>query len=186
MVERERVRVSWWGEQHHQRGRAYASTRSRSPRYTERCLLRSTSRAIALTIQNFPTSVQELSSELTVLTFKLSNQIEPFYLTNTAVIPTVTTVDMSILPPYYEQGELQLVVNEITYTRNSVYVSAWRTISKRDSQANQTASRLTYLRQWTRDGAPVAWQSLRRSTKLVGFKCLYPGTINQSGKLTHK
>ena len=80
MVERGRVRVSWWGEQHHQRGRAYASTRSRSPRYTERCLLRSTSRANALTIQNFPTSVQELSSELTVLTFKLSNQIEPFYL----------------------------------------------------------------------------------------------------------
>ena len=43
--------------------------------HTERCLLRSTSRANALTIQNFPTSVQELSSELTVLTFKLSNQI---------------------------------------------------------------------------------------------------------------
>ena len=42
---------------------------------TERCLLRSTSRANALTIQNVPTSVQELSSELTVLTFKLSNQI---------------------------------------------------------------------------------------------------------------
>ena len=70
--------------------------------HTERCFLRSTSRANALTIQNFPTSVQELSSELTVLTFKLSNQIEPFYLKNTAVIPTVTTVDMSILPPYYE------------------------------------------------------------------------------------
>ena len=34
----------------------------------------------ALTIQNFPTSVQELSSEVTVLTFKLSNQIEPSYL----------------------------------------------------------------------------------------------------------
>ena len=67
--------VSWWGEQHHQRGRAYASTRSRSLRYTERCLLRCTSRANALTIQNFPTSVQKLSSELTVLTFKLSNQI---------------------------------------------------------------------------------------------------------------
>ena len=43
--------------------------------HTERCLLQSTSRANALTIQNFPTSVQELSSELTVLTFKLSNQI---------------------------------------------------------------------------------------------------------------
>ena len=43
-------------------------------------MLRSTSRANALTIQNFPTSVQELSSELTVLTFKLSNQIELFYL----------------------------------------------------------------------------------------------------------
>ena len=43
--------------------------------HTERCLLRSTSRANALTIQNFPTSVRELSSELTVLTFKLSNQI---------------------------------------------------------------------------------------------------------------
>ena len=43
--------------------------------HTERCFLRSTSRANALTIQNFPTSVQELSSELTVLTFKLSNQI---------------------------------------------------------------------------------------------------------------
>ena len=42
---------------------------------TERCLLRSTSRANALTIQNVPTSVQELSSKLTVLTFKLSNQI---------------------------------------------------------------------------------------------------------------
>ena len=38
---RKRGGVSWWGEQHHQRGRAYASTRSRSPRYTERCLLRS-------------------------------------------------------------------------------------------------------------------------------------------------
>ena len=71
----ERGRVSWWGEQHHQRGRAYATTRSRSPWYTERCFIRSTSRANALTIQNFPTSVQELSSELTVLTFKLSNQI---------------------------------------------------------------------------------------------------------------
>ena len=89
-MKRGRRRVSWWGEQHHQRGRAYASTRSRFPRYTERCLLRSyhaercflrsTSRANALTIQSFPTSVQELSSELTVLTFKLSNQIEPFYL----------------------------------------------------------------------------------------------------------
>ena len=43
--------------------------------HTERWLLRSTSRANALTIQNFPTSVQELSSEHTVLTFKLSNQI---------------------------------------------------------------------------------------------------------------
>ena len=79
-MKRGRRGVSWWGEQHHQRGRAYASTRSRSPRYTEWCLPRSTSRANALTIQNFPTSVQELSSELTVLTFKLSNQIEPFYL----------------------------------------------------------------------------------------------------------
>ena len=39
---RKRGGVSWWGEQHHQRGRACASTRSRSPRYTERCLLRST------------------------------------------------------------------------------------------------------------------------------------------------
>ena len=43
--------------------------------HTERCFLRSTSRANAFTIQNFPTSVQELSSELTVLTFKLSNQV---------------------------------------------------------------------------------------------------------------
>ena len=43
--------------------------------HTERCLLRSTSQANALTIQNFPTSIQELSSEVTVLTFKLSNQI---------------------------------------------------------------------------------------------------------------
>ena len=43
--------------------------------HTERCLLRSTSRANARTIQNFPTSAQELSLELTVLTFKLSNQI---------------------------------------------------------------------------------------------------------------
>ena len=43
--------------------------------HTERCLLRYTSRANALTIQNFPTSVQELSSTLTILTFKLSNQI---------------------------------------------------------------------------------------------------------------
>ena len=91
--------MSWWGEQHHQRGRAMhqpdhvlPGTRNGacsdlphrtvlSPIYhTERCFLRSTSRANALTIQNFPTSVQELSSELTVLTFKLSNQIEPFYL----------------------------------------------------------------------------------------------------------
>ena len=39
---RKRGRVSLWGEQHHQRGRAYASTRSRSPRYTERCFIRST------------------------------------------------------------------------------------------------------------------------------------------------
>ena len=38
----ERGRVSWWGEQHHQRGRAYATTRSRSPWYTERCFIRST------------------------------------------------------------------------------------------------------------------------------------------------
>ena len=43
--------------------------------HTERCFRRSTSRANALTIHNFPTSVQELSSELAVLTFKLSNQI---------------------------------------------------------------------------------------------------------------
>ena len=89
--------MSWWGEQHHQRGRAYASTRSRSPRYTEWCLPRSTSRANALTIQNFPTSVQELSSELTVLTFKLSNQITLQQPVDTTAISRTSRFDVTIV-----------------------------------------------------------------------------------------
>ena len=43
--------------------------------HTERRLLRSTFRANTLTIQHFPTSVEVLSSEITALTFKISNQI---------------------------------------------------------------------------------------------------------------
>ena len=62
---------------------------------TERCLLRSTSRANALTIQNFPTSVQELSSELTVLTFKLSNQITLQQPVDTTLISRTPSLGLS-------------------------------------------------------------------------------------------
>ena len=68
--------------------------------HTERWLLRSTSRANALTIQNFPTSVQELSSELTALTFKLSNQITLQQLVDTTVISRTPSLGLSSRQDY--------------------------------------------------------------------------------------
>ena len=68
--------------------------------HTERCLLRSTSRANALTIQNFPTSVQELPSELTVLTFKLSNQITLQQPVDTTAISRTPSLGLSSRQDY--------------------------------------------------------------------------------------
>ena len=48
--QRERGGVSWWGEQHHQRGRAYASTRSRS------CLLYTSPSPRDATLSRMPSS----------------------------------------------------------------------------------------------------------------------------------
>ena len=68
--------------------------------HTERWLLRSTSRANALTIQNFPTSVQELSPELTVLTFKLSNQVTLQQPVDTTAISRTPSLGLSSRQDY--------------------------------------------------------------------------------------
>ena len=62
---RKRAGVSWWGEQHHQRGRAYASTRSRSPRYTRQCVLRSITQNGACS--DLPLGLMRLPTELSYI-----------------------------------------------------------------------------------------------------------------------
>ena len=77
--------------------------------HTERCLLRSTSRANALTIHNFPISVQELSSELKVLTFKLSKQITLQQPVDTTALSRTQHTTALLYAAYSKQQQQDLV-----------------------------------------------------------------------------
>ena len=83
--------------------------------HTERGLLRSTSRANALTIQIFPTSVQELSSELTVLTFKLSNQITLQQPVDTTAISRTPSLGLSSRQDYMFCSEKYLYLEYLIF-----------------------------------------------------------------------